>query len=151
MSPDHTCLLYVKNSPSTWSCLGPFKGQCHEMDIFLQLETFKSVLSVYALMVFSLCFKNFSLPYTIINFLFDSLKLVSNSENAYWNPSQIPFNRDWSMFSSADLSLAARKMPKNLIVTASQSVSGRILRNPRQLPVRIFSVKSPLYGLWIGL
>jgi hypothetical protein len=57
------------------------KGQCHEMDIFLKVEQ-TSALSVYALM-FSISFKSFSLPYTINNFLFESLKILTNCENAY--------------------------------------------------------------------
>jgi len=54
-------------------------------------------------------FKSFSLHYTIITFLFASLKLLPNFENAYGNPPQNFLLCDWSMFSSADLSLAAEK------------------------------------------
>jgi hypothetical protein len=39
-----------------------------------------------------LSFKTFSLPYTIINFLFASLKFLTNFENAYWNPPQNSFS-----------------------------------------------------------
>ncbi len=42
--------------------------------------------------------------------LFASLKLLNNFENAYWNPPQNFLFCDWSMFSNADLSLAAGKM-----------------------------------------
>ncbi len=62
-------------------------------------------------------FKSFSLPYTIINFLFASLKILTNFENAYCNPPQNFLLCDWSMFSSADLSLAAGKMRENKLVT----------------------------------
>jgi hypothetical protein len=48
---------------------------------------------------------------------------------------RIPFC-DWSMFSSADLSLAAGK------INSSEAASGMILQNHRRLPVRIFSVKT---------
>jgi hypothetical protein len=57
-------------------------------------------------------FKSFSLPYTIINFLLDSLKLLTNFENAYWDPPKNLFFCDYSMFSSVNLSLAAGKMCK---------------------------------------
>jgi hypothetical protein len=84
------------------------KGQCHYW-YFFKAETFYSALSVYALMVWR-SFKSFSLLYTIINFLFGSLKLLTNFENAYWNRLPNSILCDWSMFSSADLSLAAGKM-----------------------------------------
>ncbi len=58
-------------------------------------------------------FQSFSQPSTIINFLFASLKLLTNFENAYWNPPQNSLLCDWSMFSTAYLSLAAGKMRKN--------------------------------------
>ncbi len=54
-----------------------------------------------------------SLPYTITNFLFASLKLLTNFENAYWNPPRNSSLCDWSMFSSASLSFAAGKLRKN--------------------------------------
>ncbi len=44
---------------------------------------------------------------TFINFLFAPLKLPTNFENACWNPPQNSLHCDWSMFSSADLSLDA--------------------------------------------
>ncbi len=47
---------------------------------------FHSVLSVYALMVFKVFQKIFQYPFTTvptINFLFVSLKLLTNFENAY--------------------------------------------------------------------
>ncbi len=56
----------------------------NERDIF-ESSYIQSVLSVYALMVFKV-FQNFSLSYTIINCLFASLNLITNFENAYWNP-----------------------------------------------------------------
>ncbi len=65
---------------------------------------------------FSMSFKSFSLPYTTSNFLFASLKLLPNFENAYWNPPPNFLLYDWLVFlvfSSADLSLAAGKMRKN--------------------------------------
>ncbi len=71
------------------------KGQCHE----------------YVLMVFKV-FQKLSLPYTEINFLFASLKLLTSLKNAYFNPFQSSLC-DWLIFCIADLSLAARKMRKN--------------------------------------
>jgi hypothetical protein len=61
---------------------------------------------------FSRSFKSFSLPYAIISFLFSPLK-SHNFENAYRNPPQNSLLCDWSMFFSADLSLAAGEMRKN--------------------------------------
>ncbi len=77
-----------------------------------------------------------ALSYTIINFLFASLKLLTNFENAYCNPPFLLW--DWSMFSSADLSLAAGTMRENELVTGG---FGIILLNHRRLPVSIFSLK----------
>ena len=57
-----------------------------------------------------------SVLYTIITFLFASLKLLNKFENANWNPPQSSLLCDWSMFSSADLSLALGKMRKNELV-----------------------------------
>ncbi len=55
----------------------------------------------------------------------------------YWNHSQNSLFCDWSMFSSADISLAAGKSHKYWLVTGGFSV---ILKSHRQLPVCIFSV-----------
>jgi hypothetical protein len=64
-------------------------------------------------MVFKVFQKLFTtVPYTIIYFLFASLKLLSNLK-CLLNPPQISFLCDWSMISSADLSLAA----ENYLVT----------------------------------
>jgi hypothetical protein len=48
----------------------------------LKVFLFKSVLSVNALMVFKDIQKLFTIRYTIINFLFASLKSPTNFENA---------------------------------------------------------------------
>ncbi len=63
-------------------------------------------------MVFKV-FQKFFTPYKIIYFLVASLKLLTNFENAYWNPAQNSLICDLSMFFSAGLSLAAAKMRKN--------------------------------------
>ncbi len=69
---------------------------------------------MYALLDFKAFQKLFSLlPYTIVNFLFASLKLVTNFENVYLNSLRIFLLCDWSIFSSDDLSLAGGKMRKN--------------------------------------
>ncbi len=61
-------------------------------------------------------FNSFSLlPYTIIYFLFASLKLLTNFENAYCTKTllRIPFSVIGRTFTGTDLSLAAGKMRKN--------------------------------------
>jgi hypothetical protein len=84
---------------------------------------------------FSRSFKSFSLPYTIINFLFAFLKLLTNFENAYYNSPQTSLVCDWSMFSSADLSLDAGKMPKiNLVTGGFMIFEGRLDCEQRTLP-----------------
>ncbi len=88
------------------------KGQCHEMDIFWRSKPFYQYF-LCTRRWFPRSFKIFSLQCTIINFLFASLKLLTNIENADWNPPQNYLLCDWLMFSSADLSLAAGKMHKN--------------------------------------
>ncbi len=55
----------------------------------------------------------FSLLNTIFKFLFASLKLLTNFENAYWNPLHNVLLCDWSMLYSADHWLAAGKLRKN--------------------------------------
>ncbi len=86
--------------------------------------------------------KVFDKPSTALyNFLFASLKLLTNFENAYWTLLRIPFSvigrcSPWS----ADPSLAAEKI--NLLQTAS----GMILQNHRRLPVSIFSFKIAALG-----
>ncbi len=59
-------------------------------------------------------FKTFpELLTTFINFFFTSLKFLTNFENAYRNPTLNTLRFDWSIFSSADLSIVARKKGKN--------------------------------------
>jgi hypothetical protein len=71
------------------------KGQCHEIDIFVEGL---NILSDYALMVFKV-FQRLFTTHTIINFSFASFKLLTNFEMAY--PPQNSLFCDWSMFSSA--------------------------------------------------
>ncbi len=80
------------------------------MDIFF--EGLNDQYSVYPLMVFKVFQKLFTSLYNYY-FLFASLKLLPNFENAYGNPPQNFLLCDWSMFSSADLSLDVRKMCEN--------------------------------------
>ncbi len=89
------------------------------------------MLSVYALIVFK-SFKCFSLCYTIINFLFASLKLLTNSENSYCNPPQNSLLCDVVDVSSIDPSLAAGKMCQNLLDPGS---FGKILQDLIRHPV----------------
>ncbi len=58
-------------------------GMFHEMDIFLGLKFLIITFSIYAdgLKIFQKAF-HYTLQYTIINFLFSSLKLFTRSENA---------------------------------------------------------------------
>ncbi len=51
--------------------------------------------------------KAFHGPYKIINFLIASLKLLTNSENAHWNPPQSSLLCDWSKYANVDPSLVA--------------------------------------------
>ncbi len=77
-----TCLPEVRSTFANRKAHGrgaALKGQCYEMDIFFEGINISSVLSVYAIMVIKICL----LPYTINNFLFNSLKLLTNFENAY--------------------------------------------------------------------
>ncbi len=69
---------------------------------------------MYAPML-SRSFKCFSLPYRIINFLFVSLKLLTNLKKCLLKPISV----DFSMFPIANLSLAAGKMRKYKFVTGS--------------------------------
>jgi hypothetical protein len=86
--------------------------QCHEMNIF-----FKGLNILIS--TFCVCadgFEGLSKSLSLlnrINFLFSSLKLLINFKNAYLNLPQNFLLCYWSMFSSADLTLAARKIRKN--------------------------------------
>ncbi len=82
------------------------------MDIFVKGLNIL-ISTVYALLGFTRSFKSISLPHTIIYLLL----LLTNFENAYWNPPQNSLPCDWSFFTSADLLLAAEKILKELIVT----------------------------------
>ncbi len=74
---------------------------------------------------------SFSLPDTIINFLFASLKLLTNFDNAYCEvkPPQSSFLCDWSMFFSADLSWLKENAKE---VTFNRRLSGMISQNHRR-------------------
>jgi hypothetical protein len=86
------------------------KGQRHEIDTFFDGLNIL-IVSVYALLVFKVFQKLFN---TLYNFcLFASLELLTNFENAYGNSPQNTLRCDWSIISSADLSLAAGKKCKN--------------------------------------
>jgi hypothetical protein len=77
--------------------------------------------------------KSFSLPYIIIKFLFVSLKLLTNFENAYWNPPQNSLLCDRSTFPGVDPSLAAGKIVQELIchrrLTVLQNHNGILVSN----------------------
>ncbi len=87
--------------------------------------------------LFSKPFKSFSLPYTLINFLFDSLNLLTNFENAYWNLLRIRC----SLVSTSHW-LQGKCTRLNL----SQAASGISSKNHRRLPVNIFSLKTAALG-----
>ena len=63
-------------------------GQCHEMDIFCWRYKHFNQYFLCMRWRFSRSFRSFSLPYTIINFLLASLKLLTNFENDYRTPPQ---------------------------------------------------------------
>jgi hypothetical protein len=63
-------------------------------------------------MVFKIFPKLFTTLYN--NFLIASLKLITNFENTYSNPPQNSLLCDWSIFSNAELSLAAGESKQEL-------------------------------------
>ncbi len=66
--------------------------------------------------LFSRSYKSFSLPKTIINFVFASYQLLTNFENAQWNPPQNFLACDWAIFSSANSHwLQGKKMCKGML------------------------------------
>jgi hypothetical protein len=79
---------------SHMASLPPLKEQSHEMDIFWKFRHFNSTFCVCT-DGFQGLFSSFSHPYTIVSFSFASLKLLTNSENAYWNPPQNSLLYDW--------------------------------------------------------
>jgi hypothetical protein len=86
------------------------------MDIFegLNILTITFCVCADGFHGLSKAFHNFL--WCMYNLLFASLKLLTNLilyVIAYWNAPQNSLLCDWSMFSSADLSLAAGKMRKN--------------------------------------
>ncbi len=66
------------------------KEQCHEMDIFRREKHFNQYFLCMRLW-FSRLFNIVSLPYTISNFLFASLKLLTNFEDLTKTILEIPF------------------------------------------------------------
>ncbi len=134
------CFVILSGLSTVYYAL--LKGQCHEMDIFWRSEHFNQYFLIVCADGFD-CFQGLSklfTTYTIINFLFASLQLLSKFENAYWNPPQKLILCDWSMFSTDDLSLACVR------TNLSRAASGMILQNHRWLPVCIFSVKIAVLG-----
>jgi hypothetical protein len=75
---------------------------------------------------FSRSFKSFSLPYKIINFLFASLKLLTNFANAYWNLPQNLLLCDWSMLSIVPTSPWLQG--KCARINLSQAASGKLFQ-----------------------
>ncbi len=82
--------VYCISLSSFYSKLLPQK-----MCAFLK-ETVSRVGFLNQQQMFSRSFKSFPPPYTIINFLFVSSKLLTHFE--YWNPPQNSLLCDWSMF-----------------------------------------------------
>ncbi len=123
---------------------GPYvflKGQCHEMYIFV--EGLNILISTFCVCADGFQGLSKALHYSIqlLTFNFLLWKYFSEFENAYWNPPQNSLLCDWSVFSSADLSMAAEKMRRIIL---SQAVSGMILQNHRLLPICIFIVQIAL-------
>jgi hypothetical protein len=126
-----TLFSYLLLLPRRRNCNFALKGrQCHQMNIFWRSKHFiQYLLSACLRWRFSRFSKSFfSLLYTIITFLFASLKLLTN---AYWNTPQSYLVCDWSMFSCADLSR----------INFSHGASGMILQDHRRL-TRLFLVFS---------
>ncbi len=136
------------------------KGQCHKMDIFFEgLKILISTLIVttvhwnkqikryflcinYPLMIFR-SFKSLSLPFTIINCLFASLKLLNNFENAYWTLLRIPF---FVIGRCSLLPILHWLQGKCARINLLHTAAGMILQNHRRLPVSIFSFKIATLG-----
>ncbi len=114
------------------------KRQCHEIFILKPKHFNQNFL--FMRWWFSRSFNSSSLPFTVINLLFASLKLLTNFENAYWNPPQDSLLCDWSMFSSAELSVY-RMQGKCARINLSQAASGMTLQHHKRLPVSICSTK----------
>jgi hypothetical protein len=73
-------VLTPETNSSQLSEVWLLKGQCHEIDIFLKV--LKILISTFCVCADGFQgLKKLSLPYTIINFLFASLKLLTNFEN----------------------------------------------------------------------
>ncbi len=104
------------------------KGQCHEMDIFWKSKHFNiTVLSVHVCADgFDALSKLFT-TYTVINFLFASLKLLTNLKMLTKTLFRIPFSAITWCF---------------LVLTSP--ASGMILHNHRWLPVHISVPVGPL-------
>ncbi len=116
-------------------CRGFRALSCHEMNI---LNILMSTFCVCANGFLSRSFKCFSLLYTIINFLFASLKLLITFENAYCNPPQ-----NFSVIGRCSLVWTSHWLQENCArINLSQAASGMILQNYRQLPRSIFQCQN---------
>ncbi len=95
------------------------KGQYHEMYIFV--EGLNILIGTFCVCAdgFQGLSKAFHYPVQLLAFYLILWNYLQIFENAYWNPPQNSLLCDWSIFSSADLSLAAEKMRKNYFVTWS--------------------------------
>ncbi len=71
-------------------------------------------------------------------YLFSSLKLLTNFENAYWNPLRIPF---FVIGRCSQVPTSHWLQGKWARINLSQAASGMISRNHRRLHVSIISVK----------
>ncbi len=107
------------------------KGQCHELDIFLWRSKHFNQYFLFMRRWFSRSFKSI-----IINFLFASLKLLTNFENAFWNPLQNSLICDWSMMPTCHW-----LQGKCARINLSQAAFDMNLQNQRGLPVSTISVK----------
>jgi hypothetical protein len=101
-----------------------------------------SVLSVYSLLVFKF-FKSFSLSYTINNFLFASLKLLTSLKMV----SEILLGILFSVIGRCSLVPTSHWLQGKFARTnLSQAALGMILQNHRRLSVSIFSVEIAAFG-----
>jgi hypothetical protein len=114
------------------------KGQCHEMDIFFKFKHFNQYFLCMRCW-FSRSFKSFSLPYTIINFLFPSLKLLTYFKMLTGTLLIIAFS---VIGQCSPVSTPHWMQEKCARINLSLAASGMILQNQRRLPVCIFKCQN---------
>ncbi len=148
LHPEHEILNQYLEGFGSGSAL---KGQCHEIIIFLKALKIRSVLSVYALMVFNFFASSMSRN-VLLKFLIPSLKMLTNSK--YFTGSRIripptpyPPTRLAATQRELGASVQSLKLPpinhpplmKSNTVTRFKIISGlrNCLKNHKRVPVRM--------------